>query len=68
MQIMVKSALAAALLALAACGDTFQEQALIGAGAGGATAAVLDENVATGALVGAAGNVAYCNAYPAQCR
>jgi len=68
MRAMVKPALAVALLSLAACGNTFEEQALIGAGAGAAGAAVLDENVATGALVGAAGNVAYCNAYPAQCR
>ena len=46
--------------ALHACGDTFGQQALIGAGAGAGTAAVvvLDGNVATGALVGAAGNVA----------
>lgn len=68
MRVMVKSALAVALLALAACGDSFEEQALIGAGAGAAGAVVLDESVAAGALVGAAGNVAYCNAYPAQCR
>ncbi|MHA3976639.1 hypothetical protein ACW9UR_03045 [Halovulum sp. GXIMD14794] len=68
MQIIVKPALVAGLLAVAACGDTFQEQALIGAGAGGATAVVMDKDVATGALLGAAGNVAYCNAYPAQCR
>ncbi len=68
MRVMVKSALAVALLSLAACGDSFEEQALIGAGAGAAGAVVLDESVAAGALVGAAGNVAYCNAYPAQCR
>ncbi|MSU91064.1 hypothetical protein GE300_15855 [Rhodobacteraceae bacterium 2CG4] len=68
MRVIVKPALAATLLALAACGNSFEEQALIGAGAGAATAAVLDESVAAGALVGAAGNVAYCNAYPSQCR
>lgn len=60
--------LAAALLTLSACGDTFEEQALIGAGAGAATAVVADTNVATGAVLGAAGNVAFCNAYPGRCR
>ena len=52
---------------LAACGNTFAEQSLIGAGAGAGTAALLDGNVAVGALVGAAGNVAYCNQYPERC-
>lgn len=52
---------------LAACGDTFGEQALMGAGAGAAGAAVLDGDVGTGALVGAAANVAYCKKYPSRC-
>ncbi|RKT30753.1 hypothetical protein BXY70_2746 [Roseovarius halotolerans] len=56
------------LFALAACGDTFGEQALLGAGAGAGTSAVIGGSVATGALVGAAGNVAYCKAYPGRCR
>ena len=56
-----------ALAGLAACGDTFGEQALIGAGAGAGTAAVVGGNVGTGALVGAAGNVAYCQTYPGRC-
>ncbi len=55
------------LAGLAACGDTFGEQALIGAGAGAGTAAVVGGSVATGALVGAAGNVAYCQTYPNRC-
>jgi len=54
-------------IALAGCGDTFAEQSLIGAGAGAGTAAVLNGNLAVGALVGAAGNVAYCNQYPERC-
>ncbi|MDF1669824.1 MAG: hypothetical protein P1U83_09425 [Roseovarius sp.] len=45
---------------LAACGDTALEQAVIGAGAGAGTAAVLDGNLLTGAAVGAAGNLIYC--------
>ncbi|MDJ0626655.1 MAG: hypothetical protein QNJ44_00235 [Rhodobacter sp.] len=56
-----------AALALMGCGDTVTEQSIIGAGAGAGTAAVLDGNVALGALVGAAGNVAFCNQYPDRC-
>ena len=55
------------ILGLAACGDSVPEQALFGAGAGAGTAAVLDGNLAAGAVVGAAGNVAYCQAYPHRC-
>ncbi|MDQ2092889.1 hypothetical protein NOI20_02055 [Rhodobacteraceae bacterium 10Alg 79] len=57
----------ASLLALAACGDTAVEQALMGGGAGAAGALVLDGNVATGAVVGAAANFAYCQKYPSRC-
>jgi len=56
------------VLGLAACGGTVPEQALFGAGAGAGTAAVLDGSLATGAVVGAAGNVAYCQTYPDRCR
>ena len=56
-----------ALLALAACGDTALEQGLIGGGAGAGTAIVLDGDVATGAVIGAVGNVAYCQTYPDRC-
>jgi len=52
---------------LSGCGDTLPEQALIGAGAGVGTAAILDGSLGTGAIVGAAGNVAYCQAYPGKC-
>ncbi|MRU14273.1 hypothetical protein FDP25_02405 [Roseovarius sp. A21] len=55
------------ILGLAACGDSVPEQALFGAGAGVGTAAVLDGSLAAGAVVGAAGNVAYCQAYPDRC-
>lgn len=55
------------LSAVAACGDTLGKQALIGGGAGLGTAAVLDGNLAAGAVVGAAGNVAYCQSYPSRC-
>jgi len=56
-----------ALGVLAGCGETLPEQAIIGAGAGAGTAAILDGSVATGAVVGAAGNVAYCQTYPERC-
>ena len=59
---------AAASVTLAACGNTVGEQALFGAGAGALGAAALDGNVAGGAILGAAGNVAYCQAYPHMCR
>ena len=57
-----------AALALAGCGNTVGEQALFGAGAGVLGAAALDGNIAGGAILGAAGNVAYCQAYPHMCR
>ena len=46
--------------ALSACGDTALEQGLMGAGAGVAGAVVLDKDPATGAAIGAAANVLYC--------
>ncbi|MBC7181606.1 MAG: hypothetical protein H5U14_16180 [Roseovarius sp.] len=56
-----------ALGALVACGDTVPEQALIGGGAGALTTAVVGGSVITGAAVGAAGNVVFCQAYPNRC-
>ncbi|CUH69099.1 hypothetical protein TL5118_03058 [Thalassovita autumnalis] len=53
--------------ALSACGDSVAERALYGAGAGVATAAVVDGNLGTGAVAGAAANVAYCELYPSRC-
>ncbi len=52
---------------LAGCGDTLAEQGLLGAGAGVATAVVLDTNPLASAAAGAAANVAYCQAYPSRC-
>ena len=57
----------AMVLGLAACGDSFEEQALIGAGAGVATAAVLDGSLLAGAVVGGAANVIYCKENPSKC-
>ena len=47
-------------LGLAACGDTIGEQALFGGAAGVGAAAVTNGDLATGAVIGALGNVAYC--------
>ncbi|MFN3209955.1 MAG: hypothetical protein ACE369_13325 [Roseovarius sp.] len=52
---------------LAACGDTVPEQALFGGAAGLGTAAVVGGSLVTGAAVGAAGNVAFCQVYPEKC-
>lgn len=52
---------------LAGCGETPLQQALFGAGAGATGAAVLDTDLATGAVIGAVGNVAYCQQYPDHC-
>lgn len=56
-----------ALLGVAACGDTPTEQAVIGAAAGAGTAIALDGNVAAGALLGAGGNVLFCDQNPGRC-
>lgn len=52
---------------LAACGDTIAEQAAIGGAAGVGTAAVLDGNLVTGAVAGAATNVLVCQTQPDRC-
>lgn len=55
-------------LALAACGDTALEQGLLGAGAGAAGAIITGGDAATGAVIGGAGNLAYCQTYPNRCK
>ncbi len=56
-----------ALVTLAACGETPLEQGLMGAGAGAATAIILGGDATTGAVVGGAANVLYCQQNPSQC-
>ncbi|HKK97363.1 MAG TPA: hypothetical protein VJ928_04225 [Marivita sp.] len=56
-----------ALLGLAACGDSLGEQALGGGVVGAGVSAATGGDVATGAAVGAAGNVAFCQTYPTRC-
>lgn len=56
---------------LAACGTTPTERAATGAAGGAAIAAVTDENVVNGALIGAAaGGIGTClvNPYAAGCQ
>ena len=57
-----------AVATLAACGDTKLEQGALGAGAGAGVAIVAGVDPITGAAVGAAGNLVYCNRYPSRCR
>lgn len=57
----------ASLGLVTACGDTAIEQALMGGGAGAATSLLVDGDVTTGVVVGAAANVAYCQKYPTRC-
>ncbi|WP_282058173.1 hypothetical protein [Lentibacter algarum] len=52
---------------LSGCGDTLTEQALMGAGAGVGAAAVTKGDLGAGALIGAVGNVAYCQKFPSRC-
>ena len=59
--------LLAILGGLSACGDTVAEQAVIGGAAGAGTAAVVEGDLVTGAAVGAAANVLYCQQYPSRC-
>ncbi|SLN64504.1 hypothetical protein PEL8287_03555 [Roseovarius litorisediminis] len=65
--ILTKTLAVTALVGLSACGDTIPEQAVLGGGAGAITGAVVGGSVLTGAAVGAAGNVVYCQTYPSRC-
>lgn len=56
------------LFTVTACGQNLPEQSVLGAGAGAGVALVLSGGLAAGALVGAAGNVAYCKTNPGRCR
>ena len=67
---MQKKILALCLVALgglSACGDTYLEKGLLGAGAGAGAAMLVGGDVEAGALLGAAGNIAYCEKYPSKC-
>jgi hypothetical protein len=57
----------AALAALAACGETPLEQGALGAVGGAVAGRVLVDDALAGAAVGAAGNIAWCQRYPARC-
>lgn len=53
--------------ALAACGQTLGEQAVVGGAAGAGVGAITGGNPVTGAIVGGAANVAYCQTNPRAC-
>lgn len=55
------------VVALAGCGQNLGQQAVLGGGAGAVVAAATGADPITGAAVGAAGNVAFCQLYPEQC-
>ncbi|MWD27017.1 hypothetical protein E0K89_005955 [Aquicoccus sp. SCR17] len=57
----------AAALGLSACGDTLGEQAVLGGASGAGASIVAGADPVTGAVVGGAANVAYCQLYPGRC-
>ena len=59
--------LLAGLTALSGCGDTTEEQALYGAGAGYLGSYLVNGNPIIGAAAGAAANVLYCRKGPGNC-
>ena len=63
----IKFILPAVFLALSACGDTLGEQLLAGGAAGAGTAIITGGDVATGAVIGAGANAAFCQANPGKC-
>lgn len=65
----IKALIAAGMLVtLGACGNTLGEQAVIGGAAGAGTALITNGDPLTGAVIGGAGNVAFCQSFPDQCR
>ncbi|OED50328.1 hypothetical protein AB838_02820 [Rhodobacteraceae bacterium (ex Bugula neritina AB1)] len=64
-----QSLIAALLLCgfVTACGDTTGERIVYGGGAGALGAAILDANLVTGAAVGVAANLVYCEQNPRKC-
>lgn len=52
---------------LSACGETAGEQALYGGAAGVVGSALIDGDLVTGAAVGAAGNLLYCQTGQRRC-
>lgn len=55
-------------LAVAGCGNTVGEQALLGGAAGVGVAAVSGGDPVAGGVIGAGGNVAFCQLNPHLCR
>ncbi|MDF0600587.1 hypothetical protein P1J78_07590 [Psychromarinibacter sp. C21-152] len=60
MRIRLFAFLAVAAAGLAGCGQTPLEQGIFGAGSGAGAFALTGADPVTGAVIGAAGNMAYC--------
>lgn len=58
----------ALVVAVAGCGNTVGEQALLGGAAGVGVAAVSGGDPVAGGVIGAGGNVAFCQLNPGACR
>ena len=56
-----------ALTLASGCGQTPLEQGIFGAGIGAGVATVAGGGALTGAAVGAAGNIFYCDRFPSRC-
>ena len=67
MRIRIWAAMAICALGLSACGGTPLEQGVFGAGACTGAAILTGGDLATGAVLGALGNVAYCQYYKGNC-
>lgn len=59
---------ALAVSGLAGCGTSPLEQGVFGAGAGTGAAVLTGVDPVTGAVLGAAGTIAYCQIYDGNCR
>lgn len=67
MQKIRKFSIIALCAGLVGCGDTIEEQALYGAGAGYLGSYIVNGNPFIGAAAGAAANVLYCRNGPGNC-
>jgi len=63
----IKFILPVFLFTLSACGGTLGEQLLAGGAAGAGTALITGGDIATGAVIGAGANAAFCQANPGKC-
>ena len=67
MRVLKIMAVAGLCAVVAACGDTTGERVAIGAAAGTVASAAIGGNLLTGAAVGTAANLIYCQERPRSC-